>query len=379
MADVTLRVNGRLYGGWKSARIVRGVEAISGAFELGITDRWGRQDRPWPIYEEDECSLLVDSEPLITGWVDKASRSFGPSEHSFSVSGRDRAGALVDCSAELTAWEFRDLPLLTLARRLAEPFKISVRLQPGLELPKVAKLSVDPGDTAFDALERACRMVGVLPVSDGTGGVVLTRVGTARATTALVQGENILSASGEFDSAERYRRYVVTGQSSGSDSLFGEGAARIRAEASDGNVRRAERVLLVRAESNATPATARQRAAWEASVRAGRAVRATVTVQGWFQADGSLWPVNSLVQLRSPFLGIDGELLITEAVYELGDQGTTTTLTLKRPDAFLPEPEIPARSDPVRFAPAPVESREPEVPLMSSEDDLVSWDPEQLP
>jgi prophage tail gpP-like protein len=95
----------------------------------------------------------------------------------------------------------------------------------------------------------------------------------------------------------------------------------------------------VRAEGNVTPAQAKQRAEWEAIVRAGRAYTASVTVQGW-TVGGRPWPVNALVRLRSPSLEIDSDMLITEATYSLDDGGSRTVLSLKRPDAFMPEPVI---------------------------------------
>ena len=348
MADLALTVNGKAYGGWTSARVTRGIEAVAGSFELDATDRWAGQAEPWPIHEEDECSLAINGGPVITGYVDRRSLVYGGREHRLSVGGRDRTAALVDCSVDLGVWEFRQVPLLKLAQRLAEPFGLAVALQPGITLPPpLRKLSVNPGDTAFDAIEQACRMVGLLPVCDGAGGLLLTRSATARATTDLVEGENILAGAADYDASGRFRRYVVVGQQAGTDLLSGEAAARVKGEARDANVRRGERVLLVRPESGATGAYVKQRAAWEATVRAARSRRVRIAVQGWQQGDGALWPVNALVRVRSPFLGIDGDLLITQATYTLESSGgTTTELSLMPPEAFQPEPNLPPRKEP---------------------------------
>lgn len=342
MDDLRLRVNGREYGGWTSVAFTRGIESIAGGFELTVSDRWAGQAASWPIRTEDECALVFNGKPVITGYVDGRRLSLGPAEHTFAVSGRDRTAALVDCSAELDAWEFLGVSPLTLIEQLAKPFGIKVALQPGLAAPApVAKVAIDPGDTAFDAIERVCRMAALLPVSDGVGGLLLTRVGERRAGTALVEGENILGGSAESGAAGRYRRYVVRGQHPGSDELEGDAAAGVLGEAVDAGVRRAERVLILTAESGATPESATRRAQWDAKVRAARADGLTVTVQGWTQRDGSLWPVNARVQVRSARLAAQGERIISQATYRLGEDGTKTELVLKRPDAFLPEPEVP--------------------------------------
>jgi prophage tail gpP-like protein len=339
--NLELKVNGRAYGGWKSVRVTRGIEAVAGSFELSVSDRWGVEDKPRPIFEEDECSVAIDGVPVITGYVDTRAMEYDGRSHSFAVEGRDKTGDLVDCDALLDKWEFRNVPVLTLAKKVAEPYGIDVTLQAGVIPPKPpAKFTVDPGDSAFEVIERSCRLAALLPVSDGLGGLVLTRAGSGRAVTALVEGQNILSVSGRSKASGRYRHYFVLGQHRGSDALSGSAAASIKAFAEDQNVVRVARTKLIRPEGNVTVEHAKKRAEWEATVAAARSDTYDVTVQGWQQSDGSLWPVNAHVRVRSPFLGVDGDLLITSATYSLNEGGTTTQLTLKRPDSFKPEPVV---------------------------------------
>jgi prophage tail gpP-like protein len=358
--DLRLTVNGVVYTGWKSARVTRGIESISGSFDLAVTDSWGELwgdterifrpedelrpsiERIRPIRPEDECEVSIDEMPLITGYVDRRTISYSAGDHSLSISGRDRTGALVDCSARLKHWEFLNASVVDLAQRLAEPFGIAVSAEYGLNPRPVPKLSVDPGDSAFDALERACRMAGVLAVSDGRGGLLLVRGGSSlRAKTALVEGTNILSASLQNDAAGRFRRYIVTAQQPGTDGAYAEIAACVRGEAQDADVKREDRELVVRSEGAASIAVATERAQWEAIVRAGRAGGVSIVVQGWLQKGGTPWPVNALVHVDSPMLGIDGDMLIVGATYSMdASSGTTTELSLKRPDAFAPTPVV---------------------------------------
>jgi prophage tail gpP-like protein len=375
MPDVRLQVNGREYGGWTSARVTRGIEAIAGSFDLAVSERWDGQAEPWPILEEDDCVVTIGDAlrtAIITGSVDVRSQAFAAATHAFRVTGRDRTGALVDCSAVLGRYEFSKIGVLELCQQLAKPFDITVTLQDGVDdtaisttgqaraggAPSsvgsagkssslkigspIARLTINPGDSAFEVIDRACRLVGVLPVSDGAGGLILTRTGGTRATTVLAEGENILAADVTFDASRRYRRYIVDGQATGTNEHFGTPAAAVRGEGLDLQVRRASRVLLIRPDSAITIKLAAQRAAWEATVRAARSATLTVTVQGWTQRDGSLWPINALVPVHIPRFGITyTDLLITEATYDLSlEGGSTTALSLTRADAFRPEPTI---------------------------------------
>lgn len=342
MPDISLLVNGRQYSGWKTARVTRGIESLCGAFELSVSERWEAGGNPWPIYEEDECILRLGSEVVLTGYVDKLSLSYGAGEHSLSVSGRDKAALLVDCSLTRGPWEFNGVPVLTVAKRVCSPFGVAVTVAPGLQIPTPPeKVAVSPGDSPHDVLERLCRLSGVLAISDGRGGVQLMRPGTARAVTDLVEGENVLVASADFDASSRFHRYVVLGQHAGTDAWSGGGTAGVIGSATDSNVKRTERVLVVRPEGNATPAHAKRRAEWEATVRAARADAVTVTVQGWTQGNGALWPVNALVRVHSPHLRVDGDMLISQTVFSVGEDGTKTTLTLRGAGAFNPEPVFP--------------------------------------
>jgi prophage tail gpP-like protein len=341
----SLRVGGLDYGGWQSIRVTRGIESLSGSFELAVSDRWPGHPEKWPIAVEDVCQVLLGTVPVITGYIDRRSVSYSAQEHTVSIAGRDKAAALVDCSAAVTKWEYRGVDLLSFARALAKPFGVSVAAQPGLRPIVGTKLSIEPGESVWEVLEHACRFAGCLAVSDGQGGILLTRAGTETCATALVEGQNILSASAQYDGAGRFRTYVVTGQHAGSDDFMGDSSAMVRGAAKDAGVRRAERVLLVRSENGITPALAGQRAQWEAIVRAARAETFSARVQGWAQGDGSLWPVNALVRLTSPMLGVDADVLITQATYSLDEQnGSTTELSLKRKDAFSPEPVVPKAS-----------------------------------
>lgn len=342
--SVRLEVGGREYQGWTSISITRSIEAISGRFSLGLTERWPGQPTVWPILPGTECAVSIGDDTVITGQVDSADPKFDADNHDVQVAGRDRTGQMVDCSAVHSPGEWSNIRLDKLARTLAAPFGISVKSETdtGAVFP-VFKLQ--PGETAFEALDRGCRMRGVLPISDGVGGLVLTKPGQSRCSTALIQGQNVKSASLKNDITERFRAYIVRGSQSGSDYLEPEQSAAVEARAADAGAP-AGRTLIIIAESAVDIASARKRAQWEATVRSARAVTVQVTVQGWRQGNGDLWPVNALVNVDLPWLRVSGEMLISELTHTLDESGTQTQMTLRRADAFLPEPEKPAESDP---------------------------------
>lgn len=352
MPDLFLVVSGRRYGGWKSIRVTRSIESIAGSFAVDVSDRWDGQTDPWPIVEEDLCRVEIDTGPptrktvVIDGFVDKRSLSVSKDARTLTYTGRDRAAALVDCSLLVEGasvaghkWTYRNLDIAQFATEIAAPHGIAVSVQPGLTLKKDPLLVAHPGETGFEAIRRAAASAGVLVVSDGAGGILITRAGGTRAPN-LVEGINILTASVDYDGSDRFRRYLISSQVPGTDEASGE-ATRVQAEATDEGVRRTSRVLLIRPDKGYNTADARRRADWEARTRAAKAEPVMISVQGWAQPDGTLWPLNAISRVKARrSIGVDGDMLISQVEYSIGEAGQVTQLHLVRPDAF--EPEIQA-------------------------------------
>jgi prophage tail gpP-like protein len=269
---------------------------------------------------------------VITGYVDDTKPRYDRQAHSITISGRDKTADLVDCSAIYKSGQWSNKKIEQIAADLCAPFSIRVLVatDTGAPLPIFA---IQEGASVFEELERAARMRALLLVSDGLGNLLLTRAGTVKAPAGLTEGENILTAEGEFGWKDRYSDYIVKGQSKGDDDNYGETVAHQTASVKDGGITR-YRPLIVMAEDQDGNATLMQRAEWERNVRAGRGTRATVTVQGW-HVDGTLWTPNTITRLVSPKLSADLDVLIVSAGYSIDDDsGTVTTLQVAHPNAF---------------------------------------------
>jgi len=347
--DVELLVGGVRYAGWKDVRITLSLERLAGSFALGVSDRWSDDNEPSPIFPEDPCRVTIGTgdrrKTVIDGFVDSARMSADATSRSLTFTGKDRAGAIVESALLVKAsavkgatWTFYNIDIGDFCRKVAAPHGIEVSVQPGLVLPVDPRLVAHVGETGFEAVRRAAGSATVLLVSDGKGGILITRTGTARAAP-LIQGVNIKSAEANLDATSRFRTYLVSTQAPGTDEENGE-ALNTTAEAKDLAVRREARTMIIRPDKAMTTAEAKRKADWEARVRAAKATAATVTVQGWLQPSGELWPINAITNVHAPrMLRIDGDMLISQVEYSIGDGGQVTQLHLVRPDAFEPEPQ----------------------------------------
>lgn len=337
MVDVTLTIGGARHEGWKSAAVTLSMESLAGTFDLTVSERWPGQAARRVISPGAAARLAVDGETVITGYVDEVSPSFDAKSHEVSVRGRDAAADLVDCAGDYRPGEWMGLTLAEIAARLASPFGIAVRDLAGAQLP-FAKFTAQQGETVFEAISRACRMRAVLAISDGGGGLILTRAGATDSGARLTR-DNMLSASGLYSTRERHNQYIVKGQESGG-SGWGETVEPV-GKASDPAIKR-HRPLVILAEEPADGISLDDRAAWEASTRAGRSRRISVTLQGWRSGSGRLWRPNETLHIADEWLDVDRRMMIAGVTFRKDARaGSTADLELVRPEAFdiLPLPE----------------------------------------
>lgn len=340
MPDVRLKVDGLLYGGWSEIRIERAMDRLAGGFELAVSEKWHGQDTVRPIRPGAECQVLIDGEPVITGWVDDVGVNYDAGSHKIGIRGRDKAGDLVDSSILPQQTTLGSFDLLDTARRLCEPFGITVtaEIDPG---PRFQGRHFNPGATIFEVLDELAKIRAALLISDGNGGLIITRASNERLLASLVTGVNVLACDASFSHASRFRDlYVAAGR-----SAVGEGddisGLNIVAHARDDLIER-HRPLYIHQQGGVDGSADAQRFAdHERNVRFGRSQSLRYLVQGWHYAPGKLWPVNRLVRVQDSLLGLDDARLIIGVAYTLGEQGTTTELTLMPREAWelIPLPE----------------------------------------
>jgi len=337
MADVVLTINGHDYGGWLAVEHTRSMGAIAQSFRLDLTDRWPGQSSPFPVLGNESCQLRLGGKLVIDGYLDSADISVDESGRTISVAGRDKTGDLVDCSAVHTPDEWNNQTAGQLVKILAKPFGVRVTVDVDSGAP-IALFKLQHGETAFEAIERICRLRALLPMADGEGGLLITRQKNARGGL-LVEGGNILSASATLQYQDRFSQYLVRGQSYGTDESFGEAVAQPESKATDPGVTRYRPTLII-AEGNTTQEIADDRAVWEAAVRAGRSASARITVADWGD-----WDVNTLVEVRAPSLRLNGLMLVSEVNRRLDNSGQFTEISVVRPGAYTPEPPRKAQKE----------------------------------
>lgn len=344
----TIRLGGQDYDLKTGFSFTRSLDLMNAAFEISLID---------PEYSLIqafrpglETQLLIDD--LVLAQVNLDSISIDDSNgHVYTYRGRDRAGDLIDCSAQFSngGFELKNVTLEQAVKDVLKPFKMDVKVV-GDVGAKFDKLSITPGDTVFNFIDQTCRYRALLPLSDGLGGLILTKPGSQKSSGMIATGEagNVKSRSGQIDHFSRFSKVIVKGQAEASGFGFAEAETLATPEGSavDPDITR-HRPLIIQAEREGYDLSMKERAEWEVRHRRFKGTELTYTLPGWQASDGELWKINTLVPVRDKELNIARDMLIKDVTLSRGEDGTISQITVAPAEAFDLPPVKQSGDDPV--------------------------------
>lgn len=337
MIDASLIVDGTVYKGWTTLQAVSAIDAIAGEFAISA-----EQSGDIMIYPGASAVLKLKNQIVCSGYISRAGADLSTTDCGLTLGGADKTVDLAECSAIAEPDEWFNLNLHEIAAKLCSPFKIKVVNQVGDTGETFKSFKIQPGESVFDALDRAAKARAILVTSNETGNLVLTRAGLNGTAESLIYGENILKAAFSADWSNRFSDYTVKNQTSLIDDT--QESANATGTSRDLNVKRYRPLLQVVQNAEAGVSVS-DMAAWEASVRSGCCAGIDITVQGWAQSDGVLWRKNTLSRVSIPRWGVDAKLLIKQVAFSLDKAGAKTKLTLVSPAAYKRLPVVQKAKD----------------------------------
>lgn len=334
----------RELSGWTRLRVTRSCERFPSDFELTATEVFPGRSMDVIVAPGDECVLMLDNDPVITGYVDRVTPSISADSHEIHITGRGKCEDLLDCAAIWPNCQMANVSAFTIAKSLATAYNINVSCDvPDLLI--IPQLNVSPLETVFDVVERVARYSALLVYEDRSGNMVLARAGTEAMASGVQEGVNIEAATASRSMDRRYSH--ITAQLTGSNNMSDLSSLLApHFTATDPNVpRRRERVIIAECGELGWD-VGKQRALWEVAWRRGRAEVIRVTVDNWRDIEGSLWEPNKLIDVLIPSLKVSGDqagtvaqrMMIADVTFTLDESGTHAELTLMPPEAFEPKP-----------------------------------------
>ncbi|WP_288843832.1 phage baseplate assembly protein [uncultured Deefgea sp.] len=336
---ITLLINGTAHDDWMRYEVDSDlfIPADAWSLELGLA---GGQVPP-KLSEGTAIRLMLGGDVVLSGVLDCVAERIDRQQHSFSLRGRDGAGILVDCSAPI---------FTTKQATLAEVVKTIVN-ELGVRNVRIAaessfradKVNIEPGDTAWDALQHAAEAAGLWPWFEPDGTLVVGGPDySAPVVGTLILGGGDLSADQQpleslsvtRDLARRVSQITVLGQTHGGND---EGKNALKATVKDPAVNGYRPKIVIDHEAD-TPGIAQTRARKLLADSRLAAFTAEAAVTGHRAPNGKPWAPGMRVHVVSARHQLDQILFCTARKISGGrGQPSVTHLTLKEDALWIPD------------------------------------------
>ena len=348
--DITLLVGpngGTRLSGWQSVRISAGIERCPRDFEISYTEHFPSNAIDVSVQPGDPCQVLIGSDVVLTGYVDKAPIEITPDAHGLRIMGRGRCQDLVDCSHELPLSQISGTSALDVAQKLAKPYGIKVTLADGSNPgPPIPQINVMWTETPFNIIERVGHFAQLVAYEQPDGNLLLSQVNyNLKHASGIQMGKNIEHVSFIRTMDQRFSDYVVrimsftpwqdsysTSTKDVYDTEHDPGVPRHRMHAI---ILDAGLITLGIANGEQIEDVAKRQGIWESNRRWGRSFVCQATIDNWRDSSGALWTPNKLVRIQAPQLKLnDFSYLLGDVVFRRDDTGTHADLRLMPPQAF---------------------------------------------
>lgn len=333
--NVELLIAGKMHGDWSSYEIDSDLLTPADGWHvtLGMAD--GKM--PPDVVEGAPVEVKVGGETVLTGRVDDIDEPVSKTAHTFTMSGRDGAAVLVDCSAPIFVAKMVNLK--EIVAKIVRPLGITkIRIDADATLTR-EKVNIEPGDSAWDALEHAAEANGLWPWFEPDGTLVIGGPDYSTPVVATLilrksgKGNNMISLAKLKSIHGRYSEVTVLGQTHGTDLEQGKNALRATVKDDGVNWYRPKIVVDHEADSYAV-ALDRARKLISDSRLNGLTLSAVVkghriTAPGQ-PSDGLLWKPGMRIRVISEPHDIDAVFFLMGRKLNGGrSDGKRTALTLK--------------------------------------------------
>ncbi|WP_047238633.1 phage baseplate assembly protein [Chromobacterium subtsugae] len=333
---VSLQIAGRRHSDWTHYSIDSDLAVPADGWQVAL----GLPGGVFPPEVEPGAMIQVQvgAETVLMGRVDDISHSVAAGSHQLALSGRDLAGMLLDCSAPLLT--AKNMTLRDVLENVVKPLGIArIRVDAKGSRP-LEKISVDPGNSAWDVLARAAQANGLSAWFDPDGTLVVGGPDYSQPAGARLilrrdgQGNNLLSLAETRSHAQRYSELTLLGQGHGQALTPGRHAMKHHSFDSDVCYHK-PRIQVEPDAASPAELAARADKMLADSRLAGYTLSATVA--GHRDSRGMLWTPGQRIEVESEPHGINGVYFLMARTFEGGrGQGSVTRLTLKEDKCWIP-------------------------------------------
>lgn len=333
---VTILIDGKAHSQWESYDIDSDLMIPADAWQVSIGLSQNQAPdfvKPWA-----QVTVKVGNDTVMVGRVDEMTDTVDKQSHSLTLTGRDFAAILVDCAAPI--FVTRAATLIEIASKVIKPLGLSKVKIDADKTTTREKISVEPGDRAWDVLSHAAEANGLWPwfAPDGTliiGGPDYNKPPVANLILRRnSKGNNVQSITRTRNINNYFSQVTVLGQTHGTETATGKNAISATAK-DDGSGINRPNIVIDHEADNASLAESRARKLLADSKLS--AFDLTVIVSGHrIKQNGQLWTPGQRITVESEPHQINGVFfLIGRRFSKSRAGGTQTELRLKEDGVWV--------------------------------------------
>lgn len=308
---IELKVANRKYTGWENVIIVKSMDSIAHNFSMDIYN--GDQIS---IGDDDLIQILVEDKVFFTGYIDEMILGISDTKKPLSISGRSKAGDLIDCNIE-TNKQYNKQNIKQIINDLVSPFNITV--SSNLELEPLEVFVTKVGETYFNAINRLCKQTNTLPISDNYGNIEIIKNQQTK-SSIILKDQDFKELNYPKVLSDRFSKYTYKKEGIVTDVTDGS--------INDDTVQRYRPFVAVNTEDKNNEDLAK----WQKNHNKANEVNLTAVIIGWDLQ------VNTIVKLETSL--VNNSYLLKDIIFKKGNSGTTSDLTLVSKDLYNIPQEI---------------------------------------
>lgn len=334
--SVRLSIGGLAHEEWDGWSVESDLLTASDGFELELYTKDAVR-LPKVLAEGAPCTLTLGRDRVLTGQVDEFEHDISRQGIAMRITGRDRAAALVDCSAPFVS--MREASLAEIIDQVVKPLGIDQVEIRAANAKTRRRIQIEPGQSAWEALLQVAEANGLWPWVEPDGRLIVggPDYNAAPVGTLVLRedgvGNNVQRMSVRRSIANRYSQITVLGQHGqyDNDGLDSK-RAHLHSVIQDETLARRgifrPKVIIDSASENQDMATTRARKLLADSRLEGFEIRAVV--MGHRADSGVVWSPGQRVVVRSEPHGLDATYFLMSRTLRLTrGEGAITELRLR--------------------------------------------------
>jgi len=302
---VYLQVNGIQYLGWEKITISKSMMTICDNLSMSLDDSIGID-----ISNDDLLEVYKDDKIFFTGYLDSYEHETQSKIKPLKITARSKTMDLVDCSI-FENKEYNKLNALQIVKQIIKDFDIEV--SSSLELETIETFSTKVSETYFNAINRLCKQVNILPVSDEKGNIVLIK-NSNNSKPTILRDNDFLELKSKRRFNHRFSSYTYKKESSFQDIQDGK--------STDSEIKRFRPFLEVNTEDKSN----KDMAEWKKNNSLARSISLDGKFEGWE------FEINTIYKIETK--NVKEQMLIKDIQYSKDNNGTISKVTFVSKDLF---------------------------------------------